>query len=157
MKSVLAVLLLSVYCAFAQHVTCTPDVPAATCKRVGELFSAAELTPDVVIADPVSFGTEEKGLEKKMIATLRNPTMANRYSEDVLIERDGDTCPKRFVISTHAFRPVSIKKDSPHATIEYGDGVDVSTVVLVSTYLWGYDEGCRFGLAMSFSDMTKKP
>jgi len=116
--------------ALAQSITCTPDVPTDTCRTVGALFSLKQINIPVVIADPASFRREQESLNKRYerlarLGDLRNPTIPNRYSDDILFERDDKPCPAQVFVSTDAFRPLLRIKTGPKgefAGAEYGEG-----------------------------------
>jgi hypothetical protein len=150
--------------ALAQSITCTADVPTDTCKTVSALFSR-QINSRIVIADPASFRREKESLNKKyetliLSGDFRNPAIPNRYSDDILFERDDKPCPAQVFVSTDAFRPLLKIKKGPKgefAGAEYGEGIDLTRVIDVAIYVDGFVEGCAWGILTYLGDEVNKP
>lgn len=144
---------------FAQ--SCTPAVPADTCKLSG-LFDLSYLknAPQVIIADPDSFKRKGDQLKSEYTLTVIELNLKLRgrssapyryeYSEHILFIRDsGDSCPSTIFISTDAFRPLkSVLKDDGSLDFEksyYEDGFEVVRVLPAARFVRGYIAGCREG------------
>jgi hypothetical protein len=144
--------------ALAQSVTCTADVPTDTCKTANALFSIHQINSQIVIADPASFRQEQESLSKRFetllrLGDLRNPVIPNRYSKEILFQRDDKPCPLRVVISTDLFRPFRIKEGGKgEDALGYMEGFEPTAVTRVATYVDGFVEGCHMGVFLHLND-----
>jgi len=116
-----------------------------------------QINAQIVIADPASFRREQESLSKRKELAIRlgdlgNLHMPNRYTENILFERDDKPCPVRVFVSTDSFRPVKIKKGEKEDTVETLEGFDPTTLLNNVIYVDGFVAGCNMGHALYIAD-----
>lgn len=167
------IVLLSLPSAFAQNLTCTPDVSAVTCKYASLGFITHQPRIPVMIASPATFKAKNESINEEMIrlskmGLLRNPTMPHDYSENILFVRNNSTCPEHVYISTDAFMQVTIEEEKSVKTeaarilggkvedvavdVKEVDSIVGLTALRIGAYVYGFVYGCAAGQLARLSD-----
>lgn len=74
--------------------------------------------------------------------------------DDILFEREGETCPSRIVISTDRFRPAIV--DTKNSTVKYVQGLDLKTLFATANFVRAFIQGCNLGVATYLQDQMSK-
>jgi len=162
MKIVLLLVVWLVYAApflSAQQLTCTPTVPSDTCKQAQ--IVALRLPGDhekVVIADPQAFSKEKESLMDTLPGGIKawnvSKIVLDPDDDDIIFEREGETCPSRIVISTDRFRPAIV--DTKNSSVKYVQGLDLKTLFATANFVRAFIQGCNLGVATYLQDQMSK-
>ena len=148
-------------------ISCSPHVPADTCKWVTSVFALHQMSSsmrqvNIVIDDKQAFQQERERLEEKFrSAAQANPThreqsrpsLASPYDDSLLFELGDEDLVTRVVVSIELFSKIKFVPDSNGVQYATSTGeLDRESVNSWAFYITGYVEGSRRSRAHSVAD-----